>query len=504
MKRVFHPPGMLLASLCASALVSLAACGGGGTDFGQAPVGPVSPTQNTPPTVVVPISDQTATVGTVFSFDATAGGTAFTDSDGDPLAYTTVFTPGGNGLTANNGVISGIPTAIGVIAVTITASDGRAGLATDSFLILVQSPAVQPGPTPTPGAPNLPTTLFSYADNEINYPPYLTQAGGPGGNVVGADNTPAGNPITNAGATLGRVLFYDKRLSANDTVACASCHQQSTGFSDTRQFSVGFTGGHTGRHSMGLTNARYYNPGRFFWDERAATLEQQVLMPIQDTVEMGMTLPALEQKLAAVSWYGPLFQAAFGSPDVTSDRIGRAMAQFIRSMVSYRSKFDQAMGTAAPGSPPNFAAVFTPQELQGLQIYGGVGAGGGGGGACAACHGTAAHIAPGIRNNGLDAVTAFSDDGAGGGRFKSPSLRNIAVRAPFMHDGRFNTLREVIDFYDSGVQNHPNLDPPLRAPGGGVRRLNLTEQEKQALEAFLHTLTDNPLLTDPRFADPFQ
>jgi len=490
-----------IALALAATVLPLAGCSGAsdpGTATGQANTG-----TNRAPVLASPVADQAATVGTAYSLDVSKAGTAFTDPDADPLAYAIVISPAGNGLIAAGSFITGTPAIAFTYTVIVTASDGRGGLANDSFQIVCQNPVQQgggtPTPTPTPGAPNLPATSFAYTDAVL--PAWYTTAAGPGGNVVAADTTPVANPITNAGATLGRVLFYDKRLSANDTVACASCHEQSKGFSDSRTLSVGFNGGLTGRHSMGLSNARYYNPGRFFWDERAATLEQQVLMPIQDAVEMGMTLPALEVKLNAVTWYGPLFQAAFGSPQVTSDRISRALAQFVRSMVSYRSKFDQAMATGAPGVPPDFASVFTAQELQGLQIYGGVGAQNGG--ACAACHGTAGHIAPGIRNNGLDANTA-NDQGAGGGRFKSPSLRNIAVRAPYMHDGRFATLREVIDFYDSGVQNHPNLDPPLRAPGGGVRRLNLSEQQKQALEAFLNTLTDTPMLTDPKFADPFR
>lgn len=489
------------------AALSLSGCSGGG-DFGT-PTGQATPGTNRAPVLVSPVPDQNTTAGTPFSLDVSLSGTAFQDADGDPLAYAIVISPAGSGLAGAGSFVNGTPLAAGVWTVVVTASDGRGGIASDSFVISCQAATggvPTPGTVPTPGAPNLPAVSFDYTD--ANLPPWYTGNGpGPGGNILGADTTPLNNPTTNAGATLGRVLFYDKRLSANDSVSCASCHAQSAGFSDTRVLSVGFNGGLTGRHSMGLSNARYYNSGRFFWDERASSLEDQVLRPIQDMVEMGMTLPALEQKLAGVTWYGPLFQAAFGSPQVTSDRISRALAQFVRSMVSYRSKFDQAMATGGQGSPPDFASVFTAQELQGLQIYGGAGAAGPGGpggpGACAGCHGTVGHIAPGLRNNGLDADTS-ADQGAGGGLFKSPSLRNIAVRAPYMHDGRFATLRQVIDFYDSGVQNHPNLSPPLRTPGGGVRRLNLSEQEKQALEAFLNTLTDTPLLTDPRFADPFQ
>jgi len=168
---------------------------------------------------------------------------------------------------------------------------------------------------------------------------------------------------------------------------------------------------------MGLTNARYYNRGRFFWDERAATLEDQVVTPIQDTTEMGMNLTDLEAKLAATDFYPALFRDAFGTTQVTQQRIARALAQFVRSMSSYRSKYDSAFVNGTP----NFAATFTPQEERGRQIFTGVGR-------CDVCHLTDAHISPNVFNNGLDATV--TDVGAGGGRFKSPSLRNVAVRAP--------------------------------------------------------------------------
>jgi cytochrome c peroxidase len=320
--------------------------------------------------------------------------------------------------------------------------------------------------------------------------------------VRNQDNTPTNNPVTNAGATLGRVLFYDKRLSTNGTVSCASCHQQQVGFSDPRKFSVGFAGGLTGRNSMGLNNARYYARGRFFWDERAATLEDQVLQPIQNAVEMGMTLPALVTRLAAEPFYTNLFTVAFGSPAVDTNRISQALAQFVRSMVSTRSKHDAGVGVGFTN--------FTAQENLGRQIF----LGQVGNATCAACHGTDAHTAPNINNNGLE--FPYVDLGVGGitgraqdnGLFKVPSLRNIELTAPYMHDGRFATLEEVVEFYNSGVVMNPNLPPPLRAPPmpgqpPAPLRLNLTAAQKAALVAFLKTLTDTSLTTDVRFSDPF-
>jgi len=347
-------------------------------------------------------------------------------------------------------------------------------------------------------APQLPATALAYADAARNLPDYYINPAAPG-SVADTDNTPANNPITDAGATLGRVLFYDKRLSINNTTSCASCHQQARGFSDPRPLSVGFAGGQTARHSMGLSNARFYERGRFFWDERAATLEDQVLQPIQNEVEMGMTLTRLTAKLAATDFYPALFNAAFGTTDVTSDRISKALAQFVRSLSTYQSKYDTALA-AGPGS---VNTVFTPLERQGLQLFGGPLAGPGPGGAgCARCHEATAQIASQPRNNGLNA-TNTADAGAGGGRFKVPSLRNIAVRGTFMHDGRFSSLAQVVEFYNSGVQANPNLDRALRDRNGNPQRLNLNQTEKDALVAFMATLTDQNFLTDTKFGNPF-
>jgi cytochrome c peroxidase len=321
--------------------------------------------------------------------------------------------------------------------------------------------------------------------------------------IVNQDNMPTSNITTDAGATLGRVLFYDKRLSANQAIACASCHQQGHGFSDERRFSPGFNGGATARNSMGLTQARYYPRGHFFWDERAATLEDQVLQPIQNAVEMGMTLPALVTRLGAEPFYTNLFSQAFGSPEITSDRVSRALAQFVRSIISTRSKYDR-------GIPIGFSN-FTAEELLGRQIFFGQV----GNATCAACHGTDNFVPNNIFNNGLE--NPYVDKGVGAltglardeGIFKVPSLRNIELTAPYMHDGRFATLEEVVEFYNSGVVNHPNLSPPLRvptppgAPPGPPRRLNLTAEQKAALVAFLKTLTDPGIATDPKFSDPF-
>ena len=332
---------------------------------------------------------------------------------------------------------------------------------------------------------NLPATPFNYA-NIVLPNSFLTNA------VRNEDNTPINNPITDHGATLGRVLFYDKNLSKNNTISCASCHIQANGFSDTNRLSTGFEGGLTGRNSMGLANARFYQNGRFFWDERAESLEEQTLMPVQDLVEMGLTLAELEDKLSREEHYISLFTNAFGDATISSERVALALSQFIRSMVSYESKFDE--GLAQVNNIENDFPNFTVSENRGKALFISNRA------RCFDCHNTTVFVGDAPRNIGLDAT--ITDEGAGGGRFKVPSLRNIELTAPYMHDGRFTNLNQVIEHYNSGVQNNPNLDNRLRQ-GNVARRLNLTNEEKQSLVDFLLTLTDNNFITDEKYGNPF-
>ena len=337
----------------------------------------------------------------------------------------------------------------------------------------------------------------------------------PGGTAISLDNTPGFNPNTDEGATLGRLLFYDPQLSANGQISCASCHQQAAGFADPAQLSEGFQGGQTARHSMGIINARFFGDQRFFWDLRADSLEEQVLMPIQDPVEMGMTLEGLEAVVAADEDYGPFFVAAFGDEEASSERISFALAQFIRSIVSTGSRYDE--GRALVGHATNPFPNFTASENRGKELFFMPAPVGGAG--CALCHGTEAFVGIGLGafNNGLDADTS-SDPGvfattglpADQGVFKTPSLRSVGLRAPYMHDGRFADLEAVVRHYNSGVQPHPNLADPLRAgddpgPSGPTLplRLNLSDDDVDALVAFLHTLDDHALATDERFSDPY-
>ena len=378
------------------------------------------------------------------------------------------------------------------------------GSITASVILLnVVSCKKESSPTPVITDPlatlNLPSTPFDYSNQPL--PNYLN-----GPNVAPQNNTPADNPITDWGATLGRVLFYDKILSFNNSISCASCHKQDFAFSDNAALSTGFSGGHTGRNSMSLINAKFYPNGRFFWDERAATLEIQTLMPVQDAVEMGMRLDTLVNRLKNKSHYPYLFQKAFGDETINTDRIAKALAQFVRSIISYQSKFDAGRQQIIPGQDPILTPYvnFTPEENLGKQLFFSPQT------ACNSCHGTETFTAPNPRNNGIENPSI--DRGVGGvtnipaqiGSFKVSSLKNVELTSPYMHDGRFATLDEVIEHYNSGVQPHPNLAPQLRNQDGTPKRLNLTVNEKAALVAFLKTLTDRNITTDVKFSNPFK
>ena len=342
---------------------------------------------------------------------------------------------------------------------------------------------------------------FNALDNfaSISLPAYYD------GTVTPDDNTPNNNAITNRAASLGRVLFYDRRLSVNDTISCASCHRQANGFSDPRQFSTGFSGtAFTTAHAMRLGNISYYRPGTMFWDKRAASVEAQATQPIQNAVEMGWDtaaggIGALITKMAATSYYPDLFNFAFGSSTITEARIQQALAQFERAMVSTGSKWDTGYATVfSPTGPNRNLGVdlpnFTAQENRGRTLYftppnqGGAG--------CAACHNAPTFaLAPNSLSNGLDAGETRI--------FKSPSLKNMGVGGPYMHDGRFTTLEQVVEHYNSGVQAGPALDNRLQR-NGVPQRLNLSVADKAALAAFLRTLDDTALLTDPKFASPMR
>lgn len=344
---------------------------------------------------------------------------------------------------------------------------------------------------------NLPEQAYNYSNPDL--PAHFKDQF-----ITVQDNTPADNPTTDWGATLGRVLFYDTRFSINSTISCATCHQQKFGFTDTAVFSKGFGGGLTKRHSMSLNNAIYYASGRFFWDERAASLEEQVLMPIQDAVEMGMHLDTLVNRLRQTEFYPILFKYTFGSEEINSDKIAKALAQFVRSMVSYRSKYDygRQMVSTKIDDFPNF----TVEENLGKNIFMShtkIN--------CAGCHTTDAFIMDNPRNNGLSinnddiGVQVYTGNALDAGKFKSPSLKNVALRINFMHDGSIRGLDNVILHYDNGLKPNPNLDSHLIDQNtGSPLTMNLSQAERDALKAFLETLTDHELIKDVKFSSPFK
>lgn len=357
-------------------------------------------------------------------------------------------------------------------------------------------------PPATPAAVTAVTTIdFAHVANYAapKLPAYFDRT------VAALDNSPKRDPVNDRVATLGRVLFYDVRLSTNNKVACASCHRQQFGFTDAMRFSNGIsTGRTTDFHAMRLANFRYWQPGTAFWNRRAPSVEVQASDPIRNSIEMGWggkpgDYHSLIRKMDATAYYPALFAWAFGTPAITESRIQTGLAQFVRAMVSSSSRWDtgyaQVFSPRAPDRALNARLPnFTAQENRGLQLFMTSRAQGGAG--CSSCHVPPTFaLAPNARSNGLDAGEARV--------FKAPSLRNVGLTGPYMHDGRFQTLAEVVDFYDHGVNDGPALDSRLRQ-GGRPQRLNLSAADRAALVAFLMTLTDHTLTRDPRFGNPFR
>jgi cytochrome c peroxidase len=260
---------------------------------------------------------------------------------------------------------------------------------------------------------------------------------------------PEDNPMSPERVAMGSRLFSDRRLSRDGSVSCASCHDPYRAFSTAQQVSPGVFGRMGRRNAPALINRAY---GRsFFWDGRVATLEEQVLKPIQDPNEMDL----------------PLFEAA-ARVGLAADEISRALASFVRSILSGDSPFDRFINGNRD--------ALTVQQQSGLQIFRGKGN-------CTACHVGPNFTDEKLHNTGVAwRDSHFTDDGAGRGAFKTPTLREIARTAPYMHDGTLTTLEEVVEFYDRGGRPNPNLDPEIRP-------LRLSPAEKQALLAFLRALS---------------
>jgi cytochrome c peroxidase len=313
---------------------------------------------------------------------------------------------------------------------------------------------------------------------------------------------PANNPLTVEGVTLGRHLFWEKKLSGNNTQSCGSCHLPEYGFSDPNRFSVGITGEMGNRQAMPLINLGW--APTFFWDGRSLSLEQQVIEPVINPIEMNESWDNALQELRNDPKYPPMFKAAFGSTEITQDRAAKAMASFLRTMISADSKLDkQRRGEYN----------FTAQEESGFNVFLLEGGdpdevmGGAFGADCFHCHSFGGLLLTDnlFHNNGLDSI--FTDPGRAGvtnnpldsGKFKTPTLRNIELTGPYMHDGRFTTLEEVIEHYDSGGHPSTTIDSFMKYTSGG---LQLSDQSKANLLAFLKCLTDTSFIHNPAFQDP--
>lgn len=317
-----------------------------------------------------------------------------------------------------------------------------------------------------------------------------------------AMDIPEDNPMTVQGVELGRHLFYDPILSIDSTQSCATCHQIQGNFTDNLAVSTGVDGIAGTRSSMTLLNVGFHNTG-LFWDGKVMTLEEQALLPVEDPIELHDTWPNVEQKLQRSIMYPKLFREAFGieeREEIAKELAVKAIAQFERSLISSgNSKYDRVIAGQE---------VFSDEELDGFEIFFDINPDQSAHAECGHCHNAPLFTTNEFFNNGLDAVNSlsdFTDKGRGeitniafdNGAFKVPTLRNVEATAPFMHDGRFQTLDEVIDHYDSGGNKADNL-------GAVLRPLSLTEYNRSALKAFILTLRDEDFLQNPAHANPFQ
>ncbi len=500
---------MRKSALVFAALLGLSACGSGGgsatSDEGQGFFGGSgSGGANSAPALSMTNPDQTAGVGHEFSYDTTQNGQTFTDAEGNRLTYTVTFAPDTGEFTATDGIISGQGLTPGDVTVTVSAADAaNPASQSDSFVLSVayDQDAIQ-------AAFGTSIDLSALADYDARPTP----------DFIRAPNTVT-SPVTNAGATLGRVLFYDPALSVDDTVSCSSCHQQANAFGDSAVVSGGVEGGVTGRHSMRLVNTQWGDEPRFFWDERAADLEDQVTRPIRDHNEHGFSgqdgrpgFDDLLTKLEGIDYYEELFAFTFGTPDVTEARMQSALSQFVNSIVSFDSRFDE--GRAQVTDPFDPFPNFTFDENQGKNLF--LSGPEDNGAGCRRCHADpefsifefSGHIGT-IGVAGDPASTDFTNT-------RSPSIRDVfkpdgTPNGPFMHDGSLATMQQVMDHYDvipipadPAIQQEfmDTIDTQL-VEFGQVERLNLTQVEKDQVIAFLRTLSGQAIYTDPKWASPF-
>ena len=359
--------------------------------------------------------------------------------------------------------------------------------------------------------------LHAQSSGQLDLSNLAAYANQPVPSFVTRDNTPASNPLTDGGATLGRVLFYDKQLSVDNTVACASCHLQQYAFGDTAQASQGVNG-RTGRHSMRLINTRFSAKERVFWDERAASLEEQATLPIQDHAEMGFSgengdpgLDSLLHKMADLEYYQVLFDFVYGDPAITEARMQLAIAQFVRSIQSFDSRFDEQLEQVGDIEAP--FPGFSPEENNGKRNFLGkpvldrTGLRTGGGFGCAGCH-----VPPEFALKLDSGNNGFTQSLAGGRDYnntRAPALRDLVdaagrLNGGLMHTGSILSLRRAVDHYEliQGVRDNPRIDPDLVVNGNGWH-LEMLQHERANVVAFLTTLTGSNVYTDEKWSDPF-
>ncbi|MFD1553066.1 cytochrome-c peroxidase [Putridiphycobacter roseus] len=328
----------------------------------------------------------------------------------------------------------------------------------------------------------------------IDYPTVLK-------NRIGPMKIPVDNPMTVQGVELGRKLFYDNILSGNQTQACATCHAPNSSFGDNEKFSTGINGELGNRNSMPLINLGWAD--EYFWDGRSKTLELQALEPVINPIEMHETWPNAVAKLQASATYPTLFEKAFNTNIIDSVLVAKALAQFQRTLLSGDAPFDRYFR----GEPTGYSHADDQNMIKGYYVF--LADAVSGGGDCAHCHGDETNplfTDNLFHNNGLDEM--FTDLGLGAvtgnpndnGKFKTPTLRNLLFSAPYMHDGRFQTLDQVIDHYSFGLKNSATIDPLMKNVANGGVQLN--SENRALLMAFLISLTDSSFITNPYFQAP--
>ncbi|MGJ8558750.1 MAG: cytochrome c peroxidase [Litorimonas sp.] len=486
--------------------VLLIACGGGESSSTSSTS--TTSTTNSAPTVASAVADQSGDIGFELSFDATQTGATFTDANSDTLTYAVTFSQD-IGLSATAGTITGVPNQLGDITVTVQASDPSGGTASDSFTLSI---GIQQAAIVTAFGANIDlANLDNYAAQPV--PAYI------GPKLINA------NPVTDAGATLGRVMFYDVNLSIDNSISCASCHGQANGFSDLAIVSNGVGGGVTGRHSMRLINGGFAHAGNGggastqFWDQRAATHEDQETQPIQDVNEHGFSgqngapdFDDLITKMEGLAYYEELFRFAYLDADMTEARIGQSLAQFTKSIQSFDTRYDAGRAQVANENDP--FPNFTAQENQGKANFTGQGTGLN----CAACHQAPEFTIDTGGNRGHNGVVGVASDPFAFDftNTRAPTLRDMVnangtLNGPLMHDGSLPTLRAMLDHYSNipTPGSEPartdfinSLDGRLRQ-GNAARQFNLSDANKDAIEAFLLTLSGTDVYTDPKWSDPF-